>query len=79
MFADTVADEVAYGLKNLGYPKSEINVRVREALEQVGLDPEEVTGLSPLVLVVECAGGWLWLQYWLCSRKFWCWMSLQQD
>lgn len=50
MFADTVADEVAYGLKNLGYPKSEINVRVREALEQVGLDPEEVTGLSPLVL-----------------------------
>lgn len=50
LFADTVADDVAYGLKNLGLPKDEIKMRVHDALEQVGLDSEEVAGLSPLAL-----------------------------
>lgn len=50
LFADTVADDVAYGLKSLGFPKDEIKMRVREALERVGLDPGEVAGFSPLAL-----------------------------
>lgn len=50
LFAETVAQDVAYGLKNLGLSQDEINRRVPFALEQVGLDPTEVADLSPLVL-----------------------------
>lgn len=50
LFAETVADELAYGLKNLGVPQEESRGRIRSTLEQVGLNPDEVAALSPLVL-----------------------------
>ena len=42
LFADTVADDVAYGPKNLGLDEAEIDVRVREAIGKVGLDYNDV-------------------------------------
>ncbi len=50
LFEETVAADVAFGPKNLGVPEDEIPGRVREALELVGLDPDEVGGLSPFEL-----------------------------
>lgn len=50
LFAGTVFDEIAYGLKNLGLEPSEIKYRVEEALTQVGLHPGKITLQSPLRL-----------------------------
>lgn len=41
IFARTVYEEIAYGLKNLKLPKEEIDKRVKEALEFVGLEGYE--------------------------------------
>ncbi len=41
IFEATVYDELAYGLRNIGLGQPEIEVRVKEALENVGLIPEE--------------------------------------
>jgi len=43
IFHDTVAREVAFGLKNLGLPDGEIKDRVFEALEAVGLTDHHET------------------------------------
>lgn len=37
IFADTIAEEVAFGPRNFGLPAQEVSARVREALEAVGL------------------------------------------
>lgn len=50
LFADTVADDVAYGAKNLGLDKDEIAVKVREAIWRVGLDYDDVAQRSPFEL-----------------------------
>lgn len=50
IFKSTVFEEVAYGLKNMGMNLSEIKIRVEETLARVGLNPGEVTHLSPLSL-----------------------------
>ena len=50
LFADTVADDVAYGPKNLGLDEAEIDVRVREAIGEVGLDYNDVAQRSPFEL-----------------------------
>lgn len=50
LFADTVADDVAYGPKNLGLDEAEIDVRVREAIGKVGLDYNDVAQRSPFEL-----------------------------
>ena len=50
IFASTVFAEVAYGLKNLGLEQPDIERRVEEGLHRVGLNPEEITHLSPLRL-----------------------------
>jgi len=53
LFAETVFDDVAFGLKNFAKKapsKAEIEVAVREALETVGLDYESVKDKSPFDL-----------------------------
>lgn len=50
LFEDTVFNEIAYGLKNLGISKKEIEDRVKYALEKVGLENEHIEKLSPLSL-----------------------------
>lgn len=49
-FEDTVFNEIAYGLKNLGMSKESIHRKVKAALEKVGLDGEHIKELSPLCL-----------------------------
>ena len=50
LFEETVAKDVAFGPKNLGLSEDEIEERVREALELVGLDYEAVAERSPFEL-----------------------------
>ncbi|SFH10115.1 energy-coupling factor transport system ATP-binding protein [Desulfotomaculum arcticum] len=50
IFEATVFDELAYGLRNMGLGRPEIEVRVKEALENVGLIPEQVLNTEPLCL-----------------------------
>jgi energy-coupling factor transport system ATP-binding protein len=38
-FAETVFEEVAFGLKNLGVPRGDLEGRVKDALSRVALDP----------------------------------------
>lgn len=49
-FEETVYREVSFGPKNLGLKESEIDLRVSEALDMVGLDPESVREVSPYSL-----------------------------
>lgn len=50
LFEETVARDVAFGPKNLGLTQAEIDDRVEEALELVGLDYEEIKDRSPFEL-----------------------------
>ncbi len=50
LFEETVEKDVAFGPKNLGLPEAEIDERVREAIELVGLDYEAVAERSPFEL-----------------------------
>lgn len=50
LFEDTVFNEIAYGLKNLGICKEEIPSRVTEALRQVGLYDESIQKFPPMCL-----------------------------
>ena len=50
LFEETVAKDVAFGPKNLGLSQEEINERVREAIQLVGLDFEEIKDRSPFDL-----------------------------
>jgi energy-coupling factor transport system ATP-binding protein len=50
LFEETVAKDVAFGPQNLGLPEDEIEKRVIEALNLVGLDYEEVKEKSPFEL-----------------------------
>ena len=50
LFEETVAKDVAFGPKNLGLPEAEIEERVREAIELVGLDYEAIKDRSPFEL-----------------------------
>ncbi len=50
LFEETVAADVAFGPKNLGLSEEEINSRVRDALELVGLDYDEIKDRSPFEL-----------------------------
>ncbi len=49
IFQVTVYDEIAYGPRNLEISEAEVKVRVRGALEQVGL-PADTAGLAPYSL-----------------------------
>lgn len=50
LFEETVEKDVAFGPKNLKIPKEEIDKRVKEAIEVVGLDYESVKNRSPFEL-----------------------------
>lgn len=50
LFANTVFEDVAFGPQNLGLNAAEVTERVREALQLVGLDVEEVAQKSPFEL-----------------------------
>lgn len=50
LFEETVAKDVAFGPKNLGLSVEEIEERVKEAIELVGLDYESVKDCSPFEL-----------------------------
>ena len=50
LFANTVAEDVAFGPRNLDLPGDEVDRRVREALERVGMDYAEVAQRSPFDL-----------------------------
>ena len=49
LFEDTVVEDIAFGPKNMGLDKDEIDKRVREAAELVGLDGE-LLSKSPFAL-----------------------------
>ena len=50
LFEETVAKDVAFGPKNLGLSEEEIDERVRDAIELVGLDFDEIGERSPFDL-----------------------------
>ncbi len=50
LFATTVAEDIAFGPKNMGLPTDEIDRRVREAISLVGLDYASVAERSPFEL-----------------------------
>ena len=50
LFEETVAKDVAFGPKNLGLSEAEIEERVKEAIELVGLDYEAIRERSPFEL-----------------------------
>ena len=50
LFEETVEKDVAFGPKNLGLEEEEVERRVKEALELVGLDYEKVKDQSPFNL-----------------------------
>ena len=50
LFEDTVYKDVAFGPKNFGYSEEEIPFLVKEAIDMVGLDFEEIKERSPFEL-----------------------------
>lgn len=50
LFEESVAKDIAFGPKNLGLDEEEIDARVREAMELVGLPYEEIAEKSPFDL-----------------------------
>ena len=50
LFAATVAEDVAFGPRNLGLSEEEVSARVKRSLRTVGLDPEEIAARSPFEL-----------------------------
>ncbi len=50
LFEETIAKDIAFGPKNLGLSEEEINQRVIEAMEIVGLDYESLKDRSPFEL-----------------------------
>ncbi|MDE7373611.1 MAG: ATP-binding cassette domain-containing protein, partial [Clostridia bacterium] len=50
LFAETVAEDVAFGAKNIGIKGDDLSSRVKRAIEIVGLDYEEVKDRSPFDL-----------------------------
>lgn len=50
LFAATVADDVAFGPRNLGFSASEVDRRVKDALERVHLNYDAIKDRSPFSL-----------------------------
>jgi energy-coupling factor transport system ATP-binding protein len=50
LFAETLADDVAFGPRNLGIAPADAAATAREALARVGLDPEVYATRSPFAL-----------------------------
>lgn len=41
LFKETVADDIAFGLKNMNFPEKVIEITIKKALATVGLDPND--------------------------------------
>jgi len=50
LFEETVYDDIAFGPRSLGLQESEVAIRVKEAMEMVNLDYQEIAGRSPFEL-----------------------------
>ncbi|NLY66310.1 MAG: energy-coupling factor transporter ATPase [Tissierellia bacterium] len=50
LFEETVYKDIAFGPKNLGLKEEEINLRVKKAMEAVGLDYDKLKDRSPFEL-----------------------------
>lgn len=50
LFDETVARDVAFGPKNLKLPKEEVDIRVKEAIEMVGLNYDDIKDRAPFDL-----------------------------
>lgn len=50
LFEETIALDIAFGPKNLGLSEDEVNIRVKNSMEVVGLDYEEMKDMSPFDL-----------------------------
>lgn len=50
LFEDTVYNDIAFGPKNLGLSEREIDMRVRESMEKMGLDFDQFSSRSPFSL-----------------------------
>lgn len=50
LFEETIAQDIAFGPKNLGLSAEEVDARVREAMDFVGLDYETYANRSPFQL-----------------------------
>ena len=50
LFAATVAEDVAFGPRNLGLSEEEVSKRVERSLRTVGLNPEKIAARSPFEL-----------------------------
>lgn len=50
LFEETIQKDIAFGPKNMGLPETEIQARVREAMEHVDLDFEKYAHKSPFEL-----------------------------
>lgn len=50
LFETTVMREVCFGMRNLGFPKAEMEENARWAIEKMGFDFEAVRGVSPMAL-----------------------------
>lgn len=50
LFEETVEKDVAFGPLNLGLPESEINIRVKDSLQAVGFDYNDIKDKSPFDL-----------------------------
>lgn len=50
LFEETIALDIAYGPKNLGLSENEIEIRVKSAMEKVGLDYDKYKDQSPFEL-----------------------------
>ena len=50
LFEETIYKDIAFGPKNLGLSKEEVEERVKESMEQVGLDFETLKDRSPFEL-----------------------------
>lgn len=53
LFEETIAKDIAFGPKNMGLDENEINKRVKDSMEAVGLDYEQYKNISPF----EISGG----------------------
>ncbi|MGB5107505.1 MAG: energy-coupling factor transporter ATPase [Candidatus Zixiibacteriota bacterium] len=50
IFAETVFDEIAFGLRNQGVPTDQLSQRVNAALNRIGLDPNNYLARNPFTL-----------------------------
>lgn len=50
LFASSVYEDIAFGPRNMGLKEEEVDIRIREALEQVSLDFDAVAEKSPFEL-----------------------------